>query len=559
MDDKSLVIRFWEEHGREMLLHLICEDMRIYGYEEILSGPTPVPSRLHAEEGIVFVYSVYKKRGKDGTKEKWLEKPLNEKKILLGECKWVFRPIKIKPSPKYPFEPKKAEFVYLMKRTEYGPQMEVEKNLICTIKTLLDGTLEIDDDSLKIEEDITETRKRESRYNFKFPKRFMAKMNYCLLKNFLPYLWQGKRLAFWSRTDENISFYMGFYDVAIDENFEYLEHLRNICGTTAGAVLVAYTCFSLLCPFFSSYHRFTKQSSYIKVKKGIQNLIAVNVQGTKPEYAKELVNCCCNYFDIFEGTIIDGISVQKESINRLRLDIDEFEKTILQTACVLWVNRIPIEELETKGRLINLKIDFSPVEKGFINISAYIVKNLAVSFFEKTVCALDNEEGFKNLNTKNKRNIINFIERVETLAKEHSISIKNMDSEKTRCRIQRFNYGNSSVRYLTSFMSRFKFYREDFYQINPQLNVYEKKKRKEFEKSIHELYLDTISRLKKENDKVALFYPLEYTRKRAVENLHRDAKARNIDKSAIKKLSYLLASFKVFASLCLPVNANLKL
>ena len=33
----------------------------------------------------------------------------------------------------------------------------------------------------------------------------MAKMNYCLLKNFLPYLWQGKRLAFWSRTDENIS------------------------------------------------------------------------------------------------------------------------------------------------------------------------------------------------------------------------------------------------------------------------------------------------------------------------------------------------------------------
>lgn len=546
MDEKNMVIDFWQNHGIKMLRHLIAENLPIYVGEKRLLDRTQNPSHMNitTEDGIVFVRETYIKPMEGERKTEWLQRPLDKKGKLQYGCIWTFRPIEIRPNMESPFDPRKATYIYLMRKIVYGQFKEVEYSLMTHVYTRLDGTV-------KNLEKGTPRERGQTHYEFIFSKQFIAKMNLCLLRNYLSELWRGGVLAFWTRADESALYYMGTHGATIEVQPDFTEHLKKICTSDAGVVLIAYTCFSLLSPFFSSYHRLNRQSSYLKVKKGIQNLIAVNVRGTEPKFVEELAKCCCNYFCTLSGPIVDGIRILKNASRYSKLGIDEFEKNILQPACILWVNRAPTEELVNNGRLINLQVDFSPIEKGFTDISAQLIQILADAYYENTLNTKENNEKIAMQIEKNKKVIVNFINQVVKLAEATSISLKNFNSEKERCISQKFKYGDFSVKYLRELVRRIKYYKVVSDQPDLTPNPYEKERNSVFKKETNRLYHQAMNEIKRNNNEVALFLPYEYIRKNAEASIFSDEMSKNLSKGVIKKLSYLLASFRIFTALCL--------
>lgn len=208
-------------------------------------------------------------------------------KTLVCGCIWRFRPVAIIPKESCLHDLKKAAYIYIMSVTKYDrPKcMSTEYSRIIT---LWDGTL--------LKKEITSKEEpTEFPHKFAFPKRYIAKINQFLEKNYLPRLWIGRNCALWHPKGGTFPYYMGTLNVSTEDFSNEVKHLKETCNIRAGAVLVAYTCFSVLKPFFTSYHQLDRQSPYFQVKKYIEDLIAVNICCRRPEDSKKLVKCCCGF------------------------------------------------------------------------------------------------------------------------------------------------------------------------------------------------------------------------------------------------------------------------
>lgn len=200
------------------------------------------------------------------------------------------------------------------------------------------------------------------KYKFAFPKRLMSKINKCFVNNFLPQYWARPPCAAWRRTDEGRAFYLGI-GAPLKENpkLDQLLNLMNGPNGDAASILLAYSCFSMLKPFFSSYHTLHKDDSYFEVKNRLPEQIAINIQSDHLTDAERLADICCGYFRRFEASkesktkampITDGIAIQKSLSELKKLGVNEFERKVIQPACVLWVNREPTIELIESGNYI---------------------------------------------------------------------------------------------------------------------------------------------------------------------------------------------------------------
>lgn len=330
---------FWEDTSEELLHWLLQDGVPICTIFEDL------PPGIH-------LCQIRYKSNKGKLKTRWLEdkRPKSASQdVFFGV--WTLRPEGIKLR-KQSICPSDFSFCFHMdKMLTYDKESDFFQ-YVAKIETSLDGRL------LRrtiVEEEGDNTFP----VRFAFPKRIVSKINHVLMENFLYKLWRGPRYAAWHRVPDGISVYMGMINYRGQEYHDKLSALlRSDIGDVA-LVLLAYTCFSILKPFFPQYHELDATTPYIKAKRYLPEHLAINVRSDPPELAARLADLCCRWFQANKHDripIIDGVVIQKTPQKPTALGINEYEAKVLQPACVLWVNRIPAKELTESGRIIDLQL-----------------------------------------------------------------------------------------------------------------------------------------------------------------------------------------------------------
>lgn len=229
-----------------------------------------------------------------------------------------------------------------------------------------------------------------SKLKFAFPKQLVARMNQCLLNNFLQIFWDGPYCAAWCRTDEGHTYYLGVRNSSSQEpDTSLLCSLLNGPVGNAALILMTFASFSMLKSFFPTFPVLQKNSPYLKAKKYIPEQIAINIQSNNELIALNLVRICCGEFKSLsfwqnspkglqiQIPVIDGITIQRAKKPFATLNRDEFEATVLQPASILWVNRKPTEQLVRNGLVLNLQVpsDCDKIEN--FDFSVYLIHVLA--------------------------------------------------------------------------------------------------------------------------------------------------------------------------------------
>lgn len=232
--------------------------------------------------------------------------------------------------------------------------------------------------------------------DFRFLQKLFSKINRYLANNFFQELWDGPSCAAWYCVHKGVAYYLDnswLSQESLDKIektlWEECDKLLNDPNCEAASVLLSYTYFSVLKPFFSSYHELCKDSKYMEAKQGIPKQIAINIQSDNMIDAERLVNICCGYFlksNFSESTIVDGIKIQQAPHKMAKLSVEQFEKVLLQPACVLWVNYRPDTELIKSGKLLNIHIH-SQNEGGraIAPISTKLVRVLTNGIHKETI------------------------------------------------------------------------------------------------------------------------------------------------------------------------------
>lgn len=199
------------------------------------------------------------------------ERPINMRK-------WTFVPISIEHQ-KQTTDPSDQKFVYFMQviqttfPADWPETQEKEEVNLSYIETRLDG-------SIIFNRRYQDFPQNELPHKFAFPKRYIAKINSCLLDNF----WQDLRSEdtpdcfTWHRTSEGRVWYLADRGETIDQSYrDRLVDLLNSQSGDVASVLLAYTCFSILKDFFPQYHTLDKNTPYLTAKKYIRNFRSICV------------------------------------------------------------------------------------------------------------------------------------------------------------------------------------------------------------------------------------------------------------------------------------------
>lgn len=386
---------FWDQKWRELCLRLSAANIPIADYFYNF----PLQSNwndmyqdsyfMDKKQGIILERVWYLDKNGREIKTRWnVEKNLGWKKQKreIYRCKWTFLPLAICP--------KRASILYrdmryvyrmnvvvlpnqenrLMELTEYTAYIETDWTGLVSKKRILRGKEELPDLPKKIS----------------FPKQVIAKINKSLAENYLKQLWFGPAYPVWHITKEGIATYMG--DTDTPANGPSISILERLLSTNqSAAVLIVYLCFAVLKPFFPAYHTLDKQSPYLEAKKYLPKQFAVNISGKE---AESLVACCCGYFQDMKSDktqIVDGVDIQKNRRELTRLSVNEFEAKVLQNASVLWVNRVPAQELLLGGQIIDLSASVIPddilartkgLSLGIVKVLAQTLEAYAVNSYK---------------------------------------------------------------------------------------------------------------------------------------------------------------------------------
>ncbi len=333
---------FWEDKGGEVLIRAWTDGLPICELENEFT------------KGITFIQIRYQKKN-GSIRTKWLiSKGPKKKHTLLGTCRWTLLPMGIQPS-RCSLEPQNQQ---------YGYQIQLESNIrgerstySARIETKWDGTIirsQIDSEKAQgadLRDMIPE--------DFRYPKQVIARINRCLAKHFFADLWCGPSCAVWHRPDDRPATYMGIPGADGGRSLDGLQNLLQPPYGDAAAVLLSYTCFSLLKPWFSGYPTLNKKSAYLTVKKNLPKMFAINIWSNDLKSAEQMAEYCCGEFQrMGDGKfpIVDGVSMQKFPAKQTALSENVFEQRVLQPASILWVNRKPAKALKKEGKILDLQV-----------------------------------------------------------------------------------------------------------------------------------------------------------------------------------------------------------
>lgn len=214
---------------------------------------------------------------------------------------------------------------------------------------------------------------------------------------------------------------------------------------------------------------------------------------------------------------------------------------------MLWLNRIPTEELTVSGRIIDLQIDDLPVVEEAVEVSRYLVTSLAGSFGEhlrrKGPDVAQDLEERKRLATKN------FVECIEALAKKYSISLDSVDLGEELRKITEAETYPLTVKCAERYVLRIKCGMPDYMGSIFSMDQIEINDNRTFRQRLDRLLQLFKKELKHIYDTDS---PTKYHHQNAINEFRHNALTCGLDKRIIKKVAYLSASFRIFAGLCLP-------
>lgn len=361
---------FWETNGNgfEFKCRLLREGMPVLCEED----EKDIGIRLCQVK--VQKYS----RKSDELKKKiyWVTDKGIKRKETENSAYWRFIPLAITPF-KQSAKPEDQRFIYFMELKQaktVAAKAHNEENvesLYYRIETDLKG-------SIKGCKYYAEAPHEELPAKVAFPKRYVAKMNRCLLQNYWSFLRPGNypEVYTWYRTDEGRVWYLA--QQYRDLNLEYQDALVQLLNSPAGdaaAVLLAYVCFAVTKEFFPRYPVLHRDTPYLTAKKGLIKTFALNLQGA-PDLIEQLTGFFCQPFQeaAWPKTTTAGIRVMpvKKADKLVKLGVNEFENETLQPASVLWLNRKPDGKLIESGQIINITVtgmipsDLRPFARDFL-------------------------------------------------------------------------------------------------------------------------------------------------------------------------------------------------
>lgn len=360
----------WENVAQDIIFCLYKEGIPINIMEyipkklrKIIDKSDFNPSDIQNIQDGIILYQIRYQYKEDvwRTKTEWYtwqtREGFQKKTVILGECQWVFRPLNIFC--------RNGEGTLISNMLTYSYRMDVKKSdrnsrksvrYSAYIQTDLNGKV------LK-KKYLAGDKEEDIPIRFVFPKKVVSQINRCLTNSFWSEFCSGPCCATWYCTEKGIAHYLGhIQSSAENQKFSYHDLTKLIDGPNGDAalILLAYTCFSVLKPFFPSYPTLRQNSKYLDAKKNIPKQVAINIWSNGENDAEKLVDVCCGCFQKFisskKNTVVisEGIKIQKTSRELSQLGINEFESKVIQPASVLWIDRRPHIELIQTGKILDI-------------------------------------------------------------------------------------------------------------------------------------------------------------------------------------------------------------
>ena len=350
-EDRELAESFWEDCGKELLICLSRNNIPLY---QPSSEDSHVVNAFSSICICICKYSYQNKRGKQ--RVKWLT-DYPEKHPPKKMSIWFLKPIDIE-CRRYSMAPEALKFRYIL--AESWTLNGASNTRLSLIETDRSGRIlrrSIEHQSGSIEVPV-----------FPFPKQQVARINKVLFNNFLVRCWGMGPIPVWQFTKEGIAYYLGCpyttlgpeLTEAKDQAWNRLKSLLQSNAGDIAAILLAFTLFSVLKPFFPQFHRLDRSTPYLKVKKHFSEQLAICVSCMDLDKATQLAKLCCDIVPKLPPRfqIVDGVKIFQATEKMVRKDVSmsEFEAKILQKAGVLWVGRKPSVEVSVQKLCLSLTI-----------------------------------------------------------------------------------------------------------------------------------------------------------------------------------------------------------
>ena len=532
-EDRELAESFWEDCGKELLRRLSINNIPLY---------QPSSEDSHAVNAFSSIcicickYSYHNKRGEQ--RVKWLtdypEKHPPEKMSI-----WFLKPIDIE-CRRYSMAPEALKFRYIL--AESWTLNGASNTRLSLIETDRSGRIlrrSIEHQSGSIEVPV-----------FPFPKQQVARINKVLFNNFLVRCWGMGPIPVWQFTKEGIAYYLGCpyttlgpeLTEAKDQAWNRLKSLLHSNAGDIAAILLAFTLFSVLKPFFPQFHRLDRSTPYLQVKKYFSEQLAICVSCMDLDKATQLAKLCCDIVPKLPPRfqIVDGVKIFQATEKMVRKDVSmsEFEAKVLQKAGVLWVGRKPSVEVSAQKLCLSLTIPATakfPVEPFLQPLLAYFTVKLRDR-------SIDNWTAIQKIvSQKSSKVIERLVHDLMAAADRHDFAFLGDTPEDWYRKPEALRSGSLEELVLTDVEDDRDETRDGESERIAQIN--------HLEEEFRHLFRQAYRKIRAAQREVSVE---RHTFKHLYEDVVEDVKKYDLDVESQKKVTYLLAAYRHFLRLCAP-------
>ena len=532
-EDRELAESFWEDCGKELLICLSRNNIPLY---QPSSEDSHVVNAFSSICICICKYSYQNKRGKQ--RVKWLT-DYPEKHPPKKMSIWFLKPIDIE-CRRYSMAPEAFKFRYIL--AESWTLNGASNTRLSLIETDRSGRIlrrSIEHQSGSIEVPV-----------FPFPKQQVARINKVLFNNFLVRCWGMGPIPVWQFTKEGIAYYLGCpyttlgpeLTEAKDQAWNRLKSLLQSNAGDIAAILLAFTLFSVLKPFFPQFHRLDRSTPYLKVKKHFSEQLAICVSCMDLDKATQLAKLCCDIVPKLPPRfqIVDGVKIFQATEKMVRKDVSmsEFEAKVLQKAGVLWVGRKPSVEVSAQKLCLSLTIPATakfPVEPFLQPLLAYFTVKLRDR-------SIDNWTAIQKIvSQKSSKVIERLVHDLMAAADRHDFAFLGDTPEDWYRKPEALRSGSLEELVFTDVEDDRDETRDGESERIAQIN--------HLEEEFRHLFRQAYRKIRAAQREVSVE---RHTFKHLYEDVVEDVKKYDLDVESQKKVTYLLAAYRHFLRLCAP-------
>ena len=354
----------------------------------------------------------------------------------------------------------------------------------------------------------------------------------------------------WQFTKEGIAYYLGCpyttlgpeLTEAKDQAWNRLKSLLQSNAGDIAAILLAFTLFSVLKPFFPQFHRLDRSTPYLKVKKHFSEQLAICVSCMDLDKATQLAKLCCDIVPKLPPRfqIVDGVKIFQATEKMVRKDVSmsEFEAKILQKAGVLWVGRKPSVEVSVQKLCLSLTIPATakfPVEPFLQPLLAYFTVKLRDR-------SIDNWTAIQKIvSQKSSKVIERLVHDLMAAADRHDFAFLGDTPEDWYRKPETLRSESLEELVFTDVEDDRDETRDGESERIAQIN--------HLEEEFRHLFRQAYRKIRAAQREVSVE---RHTFKRLYEDVVEDVKKYDLDVESQKKVAYLLAAYWHFLRLCAP-------